>query len=138
MRDFQAEGVDIRFGEKTPTKWFDNTMNTIEGRGAALKEALIARIRASNRVQFDAFLERLRVKLSRYVEKLVVVPLFGTEEMFDSLTDAIEFVSFHRPESGSGVFRGFEISVKYSNGDRMDATFTNLQDAENFLQYLAL
>lgn len=75
-------------------------------------------------------------KLSRHVDRLLIAPLFGNDAEFATINDAISFVIDFGSNDGSGVFKKFEISVVYSNGDRLDGSFATKKDAVSFLKYV--
>lgn len=78
----------------------------------------------------------LSAVLDRIIEKLIVVPLFGSENTFSSISEAMNFVQNYKEKQDDGPFRKYEIIAKYSNGDTIDAFFHNKHDTEKFLRYL--
>ena len=84
-----------------------------------------------------AFLADLERVLDRIIDKLIIVPLYGNEYEFESITDAINFIQDFIGEGNIGEFRTFEIVVRYSNGDSIDASFNTKEEVNRFLRYLA-
>lgn len=138
VEDFAKCGIDIAFDEDTSTQWFDETLRNIESGGKDLNDRVIECIRTTSRDEFDAFLGLLKAKLMRHVEKLTVTPLFGDESSFESITEALEFVSKYNSDAGGGSFRSFEIAVRYSNGDKLEGVFTGKVEAQRFLNYVSV
>lgn len=135
--DFSKLGIDIHFDEDTPTEWFSQRLAQIIAGGSQLERDLVKQIRSTNRSQFDSFFSKLTDKLKRYIDRLVVIPLFGDEVSFSQLSEALEFLSGYDAAAGGGAFRAFEVIVKYSNGDRLEGSFESAKEAERFLRYAA-
>lgn len=133
---FDSIGINARFDETTPDHEFSECVSKIE----ALDEKERAQLRGimvqSENGRFQDFLSELAAVLDRVVEKLLVIPLYGAESEFNCISDAVSFLRGYQPNLAKGAFRKFEIVVRFSNGDSIDASFKNQADAEKFLSYL--
>lgn len=133
---FDSLGINARFDEATPDHEFSECVSKIE----ALDEKERAELRGimvkSENARFQEFLSALAAVLDRVVEKLLVIPLYGAESEFNCISDAVSFLRDYQPNLAKGAFRKFEIVVRFSNGDSIDASFKNQADAERFLSYL--
>lgn len=133
---FASVGIDARFDEKTPRKTFSRCVNLI-GR---LPDAKLAAVRQlivrSNRAAFDVFFQKLHKKLDRLVERVLILPLFGTQHAFASATSAAGFIETFDGRTLTGEFQKFDVHVEFSNGDRVSGLFSEREDALNFLGYV--
>jgi hypothetical protein len=134
---YAQNGIDIAFDESTIESEYTNVLAEISAGGHDLKLAITTSLRAAHRVELDTFLAELKKKLLRHVEKISLIPLFGKEFEFGTIADVIGFIRTDAPRNTDGAFRRYEISVTYSNGDRLDASFSDKNEAERFLIYAA-
>ena len=134
---YAQNGVNIAFDETTPESHYTEVLSKISHGGAALQLAIISGLRAAHRVQIDEFLEKLKKKLLRHVENISIIPLFGKEYEFNTVAEVVSFINSHTPLNTDGAFRRYEIIVKYSNGDKLEASFSDKSEAERFLNYAA-
>lgn len=135
---FGKVGIDVAFDEGTPDSWFHVVLRRIEAAGPAMEKHIIATLRDLHRGQFDTFFERLHKKLARHVEGIGVTALFGQDVHFVSVDDAVGHLQAGLPPSRPGLtFLRHEISVRYSNGDHIRASFADPGEAVAFLRYAA-
>jgi hypothetical protein len=132
----KSVGINARFDESTADEEFQNCIDEIEALSESdrikLKEYLIN----EKKKLFDNFVEKLASVLDRVIDVLLVVPLYGEEQEFSSISDAVKYIGNFDEAGGGGEFRKYEIIVKYSNGDKIDASFNTKRKAEEFLKYL--
>lgn len=127
----------MRFDETTPDEDFKACVEKIESLSQEEYEVLKGYLAAQKEDLFRTFLDELAGVLDRMIERLIVIPLFGDEYEFTSITDALKFIgSFTEGENG-GEFRKYEVIVKFSNGDKIDASFNTKRETEKFLRYVA-
>lgn len=134
---YKKNGIDIVFDESTPEEHYTRILAKITAGGQDLETAVITGLRAAHRAELDDFLVKLKKKLLRHVERISLIPLFGKEFKFATIADVIGFIKTHTPLNTDGTFRRYEIIVKYSNGDRLEASFSDKAEAERFLNYAA-
>lgn len=133
---FAAVGIDARFDETTPDIDFRRCVDLIEALPAADRGRVKQSIVNSNRGTFDDFFTRLRRKLDRTIERVTVLPLFGTLLTFDTATAAVEFIQGFDQKAGAGEFRKYEVSVRFSNQDEVRGIFADEDEAVRFLRYV--
>lgn len=136
MSAFESVGINARFNEETPDIEFKNRIAQIEALSDQQHQDLKQHLVTEEKDLFDKFLADLAKVLDRVIERLIVIPLFGNEHQFQSVTEAVNFISNFDEVGGSNDFKKFEIVAKYSNGDTIDASFTNKDETERFLKYL--
>lgn len=133
---FERAGVDVRFDEKTDEAWFARTSRQIAESQTVLRDVL-AWLSEEYEAELEAFFDKLRGRLARTVERVLIAPLYGEEARFGSITEAVAFIDGHSSGRGSGPLRGFDAVVRYSNGDHIDGRFSTPEDALKFLRYFA-
>ena len=135
---FASIGIKAGFDEDTPDAEFDDTISKIETLNHQQWSSLKAHLTESNKALLECFFNRLQDTLDRGIELVVLIPLHGQQNEFQSIDDAIAFITTY-DEIGKfdGQFRKYDAIVKYSNGDRIDASFQDKVKAINFLNYVA-
>jgi hypothetical protein len=134
---FRKVGIDARFDESTPDRLFARCVAQIETLSEADRHRVKDAIMASGADQLDGFLASLKRKIDRQIEQVMVVPLFGAVNDFDTAGGAASFIESYSPKPEGGSFQRFEIIVRFSNGDRVEGSFASHGDALNFLTYVA-
>jgi len=134
---FDRFDIDIRFDEKTPEAWFVKTFDAITIQPNVVTEVL-AWLSDEHEAELELFFEKLRARLARTVKKVLVAPLYGNESGFGSITDAVAFIEQNGTQEGSGPLRGFDVVLRYSNGDHIDGRFADVEQAVKFLRYFAV
>jgi hypothetical protein len=134
---FAKEGVDIRFDESTPDEEFRQRVKTLEGAPQLLWHQVRTRLLESNREGIQEFLHKLDERLGRNVERITIIPLYGRDIVFYTLKSALDFPELHSIYEQSAIFRKYELLVKFSNGDRVEATFATKEKTKEFLQFVA-
>ena len=134
---FAAEGIDIAFDESTPDAIFRKCVKKIDSASRRRMERIKQHLVAANQEQLDEFMAALNNRLDRVIEKVVLVPLYGTLNEFATIDDAIKFLDQHRIAESSGDFRKYEVIVKFSNGDQIEGSFGDKMRVQEFLQFVA-
>jgi len=137
VKAFLAVGIKADFDEDTSDVTFKKTVKKIE----TLKEVDRAKLKKhlvdSNKELLNNFFGRLQSTLDRQIEKVILIPLYGQQNEFTIVSDAIAFVAnYQEVAQQGGAFRKFEIIVQYSNNDKIEASFRDKENAINFLQYI--
>lgn len=134
---FDSVGIDVRFDESTPNDLFSDCIRKIEQLDDSKYGLLKGYLVKEEAELFESFLSELAQVLDRMIDKLIVIPLYGSEREFATYTDAINFIKGFDQTGDGGDFRKYEIIVKYSNGDSIDASFKSKDEAGRFLEYLS-
>jgi hypothetical protein len=137
VASFAEEGIDIQFDEATPDEEFQKCVNIVESASDDTMQRIRDYLVELNRNQIQHFMNALDERLSRMVEKVVIVPLYGRANEFATIEDAISFLDQHPIYEGSGQFRKYEVYVSFSNGDKVEGSFTSKQKAREFLEFVA-
>lgn len=84
---------------------------------------------------YEKFVRSLKSALLRKIEKVRILPLFGNEMVFTSVINAIAAIEEHDiiPEEGA-KFCKFEIYMQFTNGDKIEGSFHEREEALKFLR----
>jgi len=134
---FATEGIDIAFDESTPDAVFRKCVKKIDSASQRRINRINQHLVAANQEQLDEFIAALSSRLDRVVEKVILIPLYGTLNEFDSIDDAMKFIDKHSTSGSSGDFRKYEVIIKFSNGDRVEGSFGNKLRVREFLEFVA-
>ena len=134
---FASVGIVVNFDEDTPDSVFQTTINNIEAISPSVREQLKQHLVTTNQVILNRFFAELQATLDRQIDRIVLIPLHGQQSEFGTVADAIAFVTnYQEGVLRDGTFRKYEIIVRYSNDDKIDASFQNKEKAVAFLQYV--
>jgi len=130
---FQTVGLDVRFDVDTTDVEFARKQRGWQRLTAAQQETAANRLIARSRDAVDEFMAALTLVVTREICSVQIIPLHGTAEVLASIPEAIRFVEACRTR-GRGPLLRYEIQLRYSNGDRVDAQFAERGAAVGFLQ----
>jgi len=134
---FAFVGVDARFDEETPDAIFQSTIDQINALTLQRRTGFKQHLVEINQVLLDQFFSDLQATLDRQIEQIILIPLHGQQSQFGTVADAITFVTHYREdELHDGAFRKYEIIVRYTNNDKIDASFQDKEKAVAFLRYV--
>jgi hypothetical protein len=134
---FKSEGIDILFDERTLDEEFRNCAEKIMGMSQKVKETIKSRLIESNASEITCFLNALERYLERSIKSILVIPLFGRKNEFVSFEEALNFLDNYLVSEGSEEFRKYEIIIEYSNGDKIDASFSSKEKSKEFLKFVS-
>ncbi len=67
-------------------------------------------------------------------ESTQILPLHGTTPELGTVDEAIEFVSSYSEATAAAPFVKYEIEIRFSNGDKIQAQFGEKERAVGFLR----
>jgi hypothetical protein len=135
---FRSIGIDVEFDEETPDVVFEKTIRKIESLTEQSRRQLKKRLIDSNKTLLKAFFDQLEATLDRRIEQIVLIPLHGRQNEFAAVNDAVAFIEKYDEASAlNGGFKKYEVIVRYSNGDKIDASFAGKQETVSFLKYIS-
>ena len=126
---FDTVGINSRFDESTPHQQFRQCIDRIDAMSEIDKDNLRSSLIQQNEDSIAKFFRRLSDHIGRTVELLIVIPLFGVEHKFTSLESAIQFLSASQEDSQHVIFQKYEIIAKYTNGDSINGSFNDKENA---------
>ena len=134
---FKTKGIALDYPEDASN---DLKIDLIE-RWEALSEEDVEEIKQCIkrriRTNYKRFMKSLKQSLLRRIEIIRLVPLFGEEKTFSKVNDAIRFIQeYPETKPKNYKFKGYEIYVRFTNGDKLEGKFQNKNVALKFLRLL--
>lgn len=134
---FAVVGINTAFDEKTPDAVFQNTIDQIYALSPQLRAELKRHLVQINQSLLNQFFIKLQATLDRQIEQIILIPLYGQQHKFEHTIDALTFITNYREDSlVNNVFRRYEIIVRYTNNDKIDASFQDKEKVISFLHYI--
>ena len=72
--------------------------------------------------------------VSRFIERIIILPLHGQESVINTVSEAINFLKKYSEEKPKLPLCKYEIIIKYNTGDKIEASFKNKTDSIKFLE----
>ncbi len=128
---FALQGVNVHWDESTSEWDLKNRVCQLEALSELQIQSIGDHLMSNNKAQWENFLQCLKNALERTIESIHITSLFGIEKVFCNVKDACNYIISDATETvlAKDTFYGYEIIVKYSNGDRIDMRFKEQQAA---------
>ncbi|MBA7677709.1 hypothetical protein ES703_85971 [subsurface metagenome] len=134
VKAFAGVGVDAKFDEDTSDEELKNRVEKIEELSKANRNTVVKKLISLNQKQVDSFLYTLERHVTRHIDWVRILPLYGNSVEYASVEEAISFVQdYHEAEQNVPLVK-YEIEVRYSNGDRVSGQFHEKQAAMRSLK----
>ena len=130
---FAAAGIDIDFDEGTAVAKFTAASKRLAKLSTTQRMQVRQTIVDECSAALDGFMATLRAVLTRLVVRIVVRTTWGEEHDCASVASARKAIESLDTATPRGRFLRYELQVKYSNGDTIDASFEAAPDAIQFL-----
>ena len=132
VKAFSKFGINAAFDERTPEtdfrKKIDNWNELIN------KEDVAKELLKLNKKGVNEFLNSLSDSVSRFIERIIILPLHGQENISNNITEAIDFLKKYSEDRPKLPLSKYEIIIKYNTGDRIEASFKDKKDSIFFLE----
>ncbi|MDI1234154.1 MAG: DNA methylase [bacterium] len=132
VKAFAKFGINAAFDEKTAETDFRKKIDSWNK--LANKEDVAKELLKLNKKNVDEFLNSLSDTVSRFIERIIILPLHGQETVSTSVTDAIDFLKKYSEDRPKLPLSKYEIIIKYNTGDRIEASFNDKKDSIKFLE----
>lgn len=134
---FAVVNIDVKFNEETSDAIFQRAIDRIDKLNGNQRDQLKQSLITLNEIPLKLFFDELQATMDRQIEQIILILLHGQQNEFNSTTDAIAFVkNYDESIIGNGSFRKYEVIVRYSNSDKIEASFINKIKAVEFLHYI--
>jgi hypothetical protein len=133
IRAFQTMGIDASFDEDTPEKEFRKKISRWNAASKKAKRGVAEQLVHIHQKDIASFFGALDKTVTRRIEKIIVIPLHGKETECASIGEAIAFMTSYQSNSVQGIVYKYEIDIRYNNGDKITAEFTEKTTALEFL-----
>lgn len=132
VKAFSKFGINAAFDEKTAEADFRkkiDSWNKLPNKVDVAKELM-----KLNKKDVDEFLSSLSDSVSRFIERIIILPLHGQENVSNSINEAIDFLNMYSEDKPKLPLSKYEIIIKYNTGDRIEASFKDKKDSIKFLK----
>ncbi len=137
VRAFATVGIDVATEEDTPLDRLQEMVDRYESLTPDERDQLGEALRQCAPAEFARFRVALEGSIVRRVERVSVLPLHGDSLEFDSPSDAIDAIETYETPDATPPFVRWEIAIRFSNGDRIEAQFGEAKTAIEFLRTFA-
>ena len=134
---FRVENIDFWFDEKTSADHMAAQVKRWASIGDAGQQNVILSLRENAENQFSNFAGRLREHLSRKIDSIFILPLYGVNYVAQNLDEALGFLARMKNSKGMSddlKFTRVEIQIRYSNSTNINASFTSYMEAIAWLR----
>lgn len=135
---FGVVGIDAHWEENTPSHILQEKVDAFELLTPDDVECIKAELISLISEQLGEFCFKLCNSLERKIDTIRVISVFGDEGIFATIDEACNFIAASNYRSCQFEFYRYEIYVRYSNGDKLEAQYTEISNAIAFLQSLGL
>lgn len=132
VKAFRKFGINADFDESTSEKEFKKKIESwqkLQGKNDVAKELL-----KLNKKNVDIFFSSLTESISRFIERVLVIPLHGQELSIKTIGEAIEFLKDYKENIQKLPLVRYEIIIRYNTGERIEASFISKKDTIIFLE----
>ena len=132
VKAFRKFGIDAASNEGTSEKDFRSKIeswNKLKDKTDVAKELL-----KLNKKNAEAFFSSLTESVSRFIERIIILPLHGQESSANTITEAIDFLKKYSEDKPKLPLAKYEIIIRYNTGDRIEASFKDKKDTIKFLE----
>lgn len=135
---FASQNIYVHWEEDTSEQELQDKINQFERLSEKQQQLIGDYLMSKNKEQWEIFLQCLQNALKRTIERIYIISLFGAEKEFCNIQDACDYIASDQKEIAvkKNMFRGYEIIVKYSNGDKIEMRFQKKRDALTSLEKL--
>jgi len=131
---FKDYGIDASSEEDTPVAILEKKVKKYEKLSLDEKAGLARALLLKQRADVEGFMSSLEKVISRQIERITVLPLYGSPTEMATVQDAIKFLETYQEKAGEVRIQRYEIRIRYNNADSIEATFADRADALAFLR----
>lgn len=133
IASFAKYGIDASFNEDTAEDIFKKKIELWEK--SKNKNDIATSLFEINKKNVDSFFSSLDISISRIVEQIFILPLHGKQQDIPTISDAISFLTEYKEEEPCHhPINHYEIIIRYSTGDKIEASFKTKNKAILFLK----
>lgn len=137
VESFAVEDIDVAWNESTDESHMADQVDRWNMIGPEGQDHVITALQEIAYDQFEFFVARLREHLSRRIQRVTLLPLHGTPHSAGSVAEALAMLSALGSKNQSveemELVR-IEVQVRFSNTDKIDASFRDFSDAFVWLE----
>lgn len=126
-------GIDAYFGEETPDEVIEEKIREWETLSEEQKKSVGKAWMTANANEIQTFIEELTESVTRSIESISVLPLYGRTFSINTLGEAIEFVKHYREIGEERDLIRYEIQIVFTDGTIINGKFPYREKAVEFL-----
>ena len=134
IKAFEFININISFDEDTEDSDYVSAIQQIAEISIKKKTELLDSLIKISFDNIEAFMNKLRAALERYIISVAILPLFGNRHEFPSVEDEIKKLENLDINHPIGTFAKFEVIVDYNNNDIIRASFSEKESLITFLK----
>jgi hypothetical protein len=132
---FRARGVDLAYPENASDRLKRRVIAKWESLRPEDLRVIKRALRASIKDDLTDFMKALEVAISRAVESVRILSLYGKEILCQTIAEGIELLSrYEVSTSGRLKHYKFEVYVRFKNGSKVEGTSVEKNEAVEFLE----
>jgi len=131
---FRAGKVDASFDETTPDAEFQKKVLSWENLSSSQRSRVSQTVIRLNEEGITDFFHSLQRTVTRCIEAVRITPLHGVSSDLSSVEQAITFLDTYIAPACVGLPLKYEIMIRYSNGDKIEACFSTKESGIQFLE----
>ncbi|HRN72977.1 MAG TPA: hypothetical protein PLM81_07605 [Ginsengibacter sp.] len=132
VKAFAKFGINAAFDEKTTEADFRKKIKSWNKLPNKVDVAI--ELLKLNKKGVGKFLSSLSDSVSRFIERIIILPLHGQESISNNVSEAIDFLKKYSEDKSKLPLTKYEIIIKYNTGDRIEASFKDKKDSITFLE----
>ena len=134
---FNVAGIDAYWEENTPEHVIQEKVDAFAKLDKCETRRIMEKLVQLTHESFSRFMKKLCDSLERTIVSVRIVSIFGEENTFSNVPEACDFIVKYNEGSGKLDFLGFELYIRYSNGDKHDAKYADRSKAIAFLRSIS-
>jgi len=134
---FRVQNIDVHYVESTDTNHMQNEVDKWHALTEENKQNVIDTLASSSKQYFVDFLDDLKSHLTRRIERIIILPLYGELLHANNLDDAISIISNFEDidlKEKLSCLRRIEIQMRFSNLTKIEGSFNSKEDAIDWLK----
>lgn len=132
IRAFKKFNIDASFDEKTAEADFRKKIDSWTK--LQNKEGIAKELVKLNKKEVDEFFQELTNSVSRFIERIILLPLHGKETEASSISEALKILELYSESQPKLPLSRYEVIIRYNTGDKIDASFKDKKDCIKFLE----
>ena len=130
---FSLVGIDAFFDEETADNIVKDKVKAYEALMPEQVSKIEEELRIIKKDEINRFIDALNKTILRKIERIIINTFHGSKYKVHNINDAIRYIENYKIDHDSLVLNKFEILIRYTNGDRIDAFFNEREKAIDFL-----
>jgi hypothetical protein len=133
VNSFASVGIDASFDEETPDEDMYPKIRAWEYLPDVKRELLVKKIMESQPINLQQFVDSLNKSVTRTIELVRILPLFGKNYEWHTVDEAISFIQRYDEDATSCHIIKYEVEIRYNTGDTIRCEFAEKETAIQFL-----